>query len=76
MCFFCVTSDYFGFFLSDCVIVALCKVSKKEIAVDDVPTRAFMWRKGRENKDGELVDPKVKKMADYLVSLNMRLSIS
>ena len=47
---------------------------KKEIVVDDVPSRAFMWRKGRENKDGELVDPKAKNMADYLVSLNMRVS--
>lgn len=62
--------------MSDCVVVALCKVSKNQIAVDEVPTRAFMWRKGRENKDGELVDPKAKNMADYLVSLNMRVSIS
>ncbi|KAL6574985.1 hypothetical protein OROMI_012270 [Orobanche minor] len=48
-------------------------VSKKEIAVDDVPTRAFMWRKGRENKDGELVDPKVKKMADYLMDIEAQI---
>jgi protein-tyrosine-phosphatase len=61
--------------MSDCV-VALCKVSKNEIAVDEVPTRAFMWRKGRENKDGEFVDPRAKQMSDYLVSLNMRVSIS
>ncbi|KAL6566736.1 hypothetical protein OROMI_015140 [Orobanche minor] len=48
-------------------------VSKKEIAVDDVPTRAFMWRKGRENKDGELVAPKVKKMADYLMDIEAQI---
>ena len=62
--------------MSNCVLVAYYKVLKNEIAVDELPSRAFMWRKGRENKYGEFVDPKVKNMADYLVRLNMRVSRS
>ena len=43
---------------------------KKEIAIDEVPSRGFMWRKGREDKNGEFNSPVLKNLADQLVSLN------
>lgn len=55
------------------VYVAFCfiyyKVQNNEIAIDEIPSRALMWRKARENKNGEYENANVKVMADKLVSL-------
>ncbi|KAL6579122.1 hypothetical protein OROMI_009338 [Orobanche minor] len=41
-------------------------VKKKEITIDEDPSRSYMWRKGREDKNGEYQNMEVKVMAEKL----------
>ncbi|MFS7989320.1 hypothetical protein Hanom_Chr11g01045341 [Helianthus anomalus] len=41
------------------------KVQNNELSIDEIPSRALMWRKARENKNGEYKNV-VKDMADKL----------
>lgn len=54
-------------FCSSCCIYY--KVQNNELAIDETPSRALMWRKARENKNGEYKNADVKVIADELVSL-------
>ncbi|MFS7951477.1 hypothetical protein Hanom_Chr07g00595591 [Helianthus anomalus] len=45
-------------------------VQSNELSIDEIPSRALMWRKARENKNEEYKNV-VKDMADKLVSLTL-----
>ncbi|KAK9071309.1 hypothetical protein SSX86_009877 [Deinandra increscens subsp. villosa] len=49
-------------------------VQNKEIAADDCPSRAFMWRKGRVNKEGEYKTPVVKGIADDIAENETKIN--
>ncbi|KAL6583001.1 hypothetical protein OROMI_005079 [Orobanche minor] len=44
-------------------------VKRKEITIDEDPSRAYMWRKGREDKNGEYQNMEVKFMAEKLIEV-------
>ncbi|KAL6562912.1 hypothetical protein OROHE_005499 [Orobanche hederae] len=46
---------------------------KKEIKIDEDPSRAYMWRKGREDKNGEYQNMKVKVMAEKLIEVEEKI---
>ncbi|MFS7966892.1 hypothetical protein Hanom_Chr09g00779301 [Helianthus anomalus] len=48
-------------------------VQNNELSIDEIPSRALMWRKARENKNGEYKNV-VKDMADKFVSLTLNFS--
>ncbi|KAI3754314.1 hypothetical protein L1987_54096 [Smallanthus sonchifolius] len=41
-------------------------VQNNELAIDEIPSRALMWRKARENKNREYKNANIKVMADKL----------
>ncbi|MFS7967485.1 hypothetical protein Hanom_Chr09g00786291 [Helianthus anomalus] len=43
-------------------------VQNNELSVDEIPSRALMWRKARENKNGEYENVDVKDIADKIVN--------
>ncbi|KAK9080214.1 hypothetical protein SSX86_001890 [Deinandra increscens subsp. villosa] len=49
-------------------------VQNKEIAADDCPSRAFIWRKGRVNKEGEYKMPVVKGVADDIAENEAKIN--
>ncbi|KAK9071691.1 hypothetical protein SSX86_008120 [Deinandra increscens subsp. villosa] len=49
-------------------------VQNKEIAADDCPSRVFMWRKGRVNKEGEYKTPVVKGIADDIAENETKIN--
>ncbi|KAL6555873.1 hypothetical protein OROHE_007147 [Orobanche hederae] len=48
-------------------------VKKKEITIDEDPSRAYMWRKGREDKNGEYQNMEVKVMAEKLIEVEEKI---
>ncbi|KAL6535814.1 hypothetical protein OROHE_012658 [Orobanche hederae] len=48
-------------------------VKKKEITIDEGPSRAYMWRKGREDKNGEYQNMEVKVMAEKLIEVEEKI---
>ncbi|KAL6563044.1 hypothetical protein OROHE_005631 [Orobanche hederae] len=48
-------------------------VKKKEITIDEDPSRAYMWRKGREDKNGEYQNMEVKVMAEKLIKIEEKI---
>ncbi|KAL6561478.1 hypothetical protein OROMI_017079 [Orobanche minor] len=50
------------------------KLSKKEeITIDEDPSRAYMWTKGREDKNGEYQNMEVKVMAGKLIEVEEKI---
>ncbi|KAF5811454.1 hypothetical protein HanXRQr2_Chr04g0181541 [Helianthus annuus] len=43
-------------------------VQNNELSVDEIPSRALMWRKARENKNGEYKNVDVKDIANKIVN--------
>lgn len=58
--------------MSDVCVRYFCciyyKVQNNELSVDEIPSRALMWRKARENKNGEYKNVDVKDIANKIVS--------
>ncbi|KAL6536091.1 hypothetical protein OROHE_012935 [Orobanche hederae] len=48
-------------------------VKKKEITIDEDPSRAYMWRKGREDKNGKYQNMEVKVMAEKLIEVEEKI---
>ncbi|KAL6564058.1 hypothetical protein OROHE_005298 [Orobanche hederae] len=48
-------------------------VTKKEITIDEDPSRAYMWRKWREEKNGEYQNMKVKVMTEKLIEVEEKI---
>ncbi|KAK9074009.1 hypothetical protein SSX86_006604 [Deinandra increscens subsp. villosa] len=61
------------FNIDDCRRGAIM-VQNKELAADDIPSRAFMWRKARVNKEGEYKTPVVKGVEDEIAENETKIN--
>ncbi|KAJ0476881.1 putative transposase, Ptta/En/Spm, plant [Helianthus annuus] len=48
-------------------------VQNNELSVDEIPSRALMWRKARENKNGEYKNVDVKDIADKIIDTETQI---